>query len=268
MASGMDRVGRVETFARAGYAARGIVYMLLGYFALGTAGGTRDGQTSVLRQIQDMPLGTVLLVLVGLGLAGWGLYRLYGAAIDIQGKGTDAKGIGTRFGHALSGILHLGLCWVALRLAFGDPGAGSGGGDRKAQAASTAEALPLGDTLIVLVGIGFALAAVQQLVKAVTGKFMDLVDPRAPGFTEWLGRAGYAARACVFAAIALQVLQIAFGGASGREAGVGGALDALRETGWLYTLIAIGLILFGVFSLVMARYRRIRDENVISRLRG
>ena len=264
---GMDRVARVENFARAGYAARGVVYMLLGYFALGTA-GAEDGQTSVLRQIQDLPLGTILLVLVGLGLAGWGLYRLYGAAIDIQGKGTDAKGLGTRFGHALSGIVHLGLCWVALRLAFGDGSAGSGGGDTKAAAAATAESLPLGDTLIVIVGIGFALAALQQLVKAATGKFMDLVDPGAPGFTEWLGRAGYAARGVVFGAIAWQVLQIAFTGDSGRNAGVGGALDSLRDTGWLYTLVAVGLILFGAFSLVMARYRRIRNENVINRLRG
>lgn len=266
---GMDRVARLETFARAGYAARGIVYLLLGYFALATAGGSgADGTQGVLRQIQQMPAGTVLLILVGLGLAGWGIYRLYGAAIDIQGKGTDAKGIGTRGGHVLSGLAHLFLCYVALRLAFGDGSGGSGGGSSQAQAASTASALPMGETLIALVGVGFAIAALHQLGKAVTGGFMTLVDRDAPEFTEWLGRAGYAARAVVFAAIAWQILQVAFASGSARQASIGGALDALRETGWLYTLVAVGLALFGLFSLVMARYRRIQNENVLRRLRG
>lgn len=267
MADGLDRVARVETFARAGYAARGIVYILLGYLTLTTAGGGEDA-SSVLRQMQDMPLGSVLLVLVGLGLLGWGLYRLYGAAVDIEGKGSDAKGAGTRIGHALSGLAHVGLCLVALRLAFGDGSAGSGGDATKIDAAATAQQLPLGEVLIALVGIGFAIAAVSQLAKAATGNFMGLLDPEAPPFTEWLGRAGYAARGIVFGALAWQILQVAFAGGSASQAGIGGALDALRETGWLYMLVALGLGLFGAFSLVMARYRRIRDEHVLSRLRS
>ena len=265
---GMDRVARLENFARAGYAARGIVYLLLGYFAIATAGGGgAEGTSGVLRQIQDMPAGTILLVLVGLGLAGWGIYRLYGAAVDIQGKGTDAKGIGTRVGHVASGLGHLFLCYAALRLAFGN-GSSGGGGSNEAQAASTASSLPMGETLIAIVGIGFAIAAFQQLAKAVTGKFMRLVDPDAPDFTEWLGRAGYAARGIVFGVIGWHILQVAFGSASGRQASIGGALTSLRDTGWLYTLVAAGLLLFGIFSLVMARYRRIQTENVLRRLKG
>lgn len=264
---GMDWAARVETFARAGYSARGVVYILLGYFALTTAGGGQ-GTASVLKQIREVPLGTVLLALVGLGLFGWGVYRLYGAAVDIQGKGIDAKGLGTRIGHALSGLAHMLLCFVALRLAFGDGGGGSEGGAARTQAATTAEQLPMGETLIAVVGIGFALAALQQFGKAATGKFMALLDPRAPDLTEYLGRAGYAARGFVFAALAWQILQVAFGAGTGRQAGIGGALDALREINWLYILVAIGLILFGVFSLVMARYRTIRDENVLRRLRA
>lgn len=263
---GLDRLTHVETFARAGHAARGVVYILLGYFALTTAGRGGQGTTSVLREIKEMPLSTPLLILVGLGLLGWGVFRLYGAVVDIQGKGTDAKGIGTRAGHALSGLAHIALCYIAIRLAFGG-GSGGSGGQRKEAAASAAEQLPMGDTLIALIGVGFAIAALQQLVKAATGKFMNLLSPQAPSFTEWLGRAGYAARGIVFAALAWQILEVAFGSGSAAQAGIGGALDALRETSWLYTLVALGLMLFGIFSLVMARYRTIRDEDVLDRLR-
>lgn len=264
---GLGRLARVETFARAGHAARGAVYILLGYFALTTAERGGQGTTSVLREIKEMPLSTPLLILAGLGLLGWGFFRLYGAIVDIQGEGTDAKGIGTRVGHALSGFAHIALCYIAIRLALGSGSDGSSE-QKKQAAASTAEQLPMGEMLIALVGVGFAIAAVQQLGKAATGKFVALLSPQAPSFVEGLGRAGYAARGVVFAGLAWQILEVAFGSGSSEQVGIGGALDALRGISWLYILVALGLILFGIFSLAMARYREIRDENVIDRLRG
>jgi hypothetical protein len=263
---GAERLVRLETFARVGHAARGVVYVLLGYFALTTSGGGNDA-TSVLKQIQEMPLSTVLLIMVGLGLLGWGVFRLFGAIVDIQGKGSDAEGLAVRGGHVLSGLFHMFLCYVAVNLAFGGDSADSTGQSKQA-AASAAEQLPLGETLILLVGIGFALAGIQQLVKAVTGKFMQLLAPGTPDFVEWLGRAGYAARGIVFAALAWQVIEIATESGDASQAGIGGALDALREIDWLYTLVAAGLILFGIFSFAMARYRQVPDENTLVRLRS
>jgi len=47
----------------------------------------------------------------------------------------------------------------------------------------------------------------------------------------------------------------------------GDALALLREDyGTLFKLIAGGLMLFGIVSLLMARYRRIEDDDVIRRL--
>ena len=259
----MERVARIEHFARAGYLARAIVYFLIGYIALRT--GQSEGTQSVLDNIRALPLGTVLLVLTGVGLFGYGVFRLYGAALDIQNDGTDAKGIGKRIGHAGSGVAHLVLSYLALRLAFGGSEGGGGGSDTSA--GEMAHSLPGGAILLAAVGAGFALAAVEQAVKAGTGKFMRLLDANAPGWTEALGRIGYAARAVVFAALAWKILAAALSG-DAEQLSFQAALAMLHETGWLYSVVAFGLLVFGLFSLVMARYRKIRDQHLIDRLSG
>lgn len=261
----MERLRRIETFARIGYLARAVVYVLLGYFALTTAGG--QGTSDVLQQIKDAPAGTVLLYLVGIGLAGYGVFRLYGAYMDLQGHGSDSKGLAVRIGHAGSGLAHLVLAYVAFRAAGGSA-AGGGGGQQTGEAASTVAQIPGGEALILIIGVGFFFAAINQGVKAYTGRFMGLLDAAAPSFAEIAGRLGYAARAVVFAVLGWQVTSAVLSSTESQIGGIGRVLNSLRDTGWLYTVVAIGLILFGIFSLVMARYRRIRNDDVVARLKA
>jgi len=262
----VDNVVKIETFARIGYLARAIVYFLIGYLTL--ASGQSEGTTSVLADIRDMPLGTPLLLLTAVGLFGYGVFRSYGAAIDIRDDGEDAKGLAKRIGHAASGIAHLVLGYLAAKIALSGGGSGSGGsGSGSTETAQNILSLPGGTVALVIVGLGFFGAAVNQGVKAGTGKFMDLLDADAPGWTEWLGRVGYAARAAVFAALGWQVLRFTLGG-SNEELSFQAALESLRELGWLYTAVAVGLLVFGLFSLVMARYRKIRQTRLLKRLQS
>lgn len=257
----MERVARIETFARIGYLARAFVYFLIGALTLATR--RSEGTASVLADIRELPLGTPLLLATAVGLFGYGVFRLYGAAVDIQDHGDGVKGLVQRAGHAASGIAHLILCFVATRIALAGGESGNGG----TEAAESVLSLPGGVAVLVLAGIGFLGAALNQAVKAATGKFMDLLDAEAPRWTEILGRVGYAARAAVFAALGWQVLAFALGGE--RETlSFQSALDALRAMGGLYTAVAIGLLVFGVFSLVMARYRKIRSQHLLERIRS
>lgn len=262
----MSRVTNIENFARAGYLGRAVVYGLAGYLTLTTAGST--GTTGVLEEIETMSGGTILLSLVGLGLLGYGIFRLYGAVIDLQGHGSDAKGIAVRLGHAASGLAHIFLCYLALKAVFGMSSQSSSEGDAAGQAAGTLASMPLGEIMLAIVGLGFLAAALNQAVKAYSANFMGLLDADAPAMAKHVGRAGYTARAVVFAVLGWQIASAALGGNAESVGGIGQVLDSLRSTSWLYIAVAIGLLLFGLFSLVLARYRRIRNENVLERLKS
>jgi len=262
----MSRVTSIENFARVGYLSRAVVYGLLGYLTLTTADS--QGTTGVLEQIETMSGGTILLTLVGLGLLGYGIFRLYGAWLDLQGHGKDAKGIAVRIGHAASGLAHVFLCYFALKTVIGGSGGSSGEGESAGQAAGTLAAMPMGEILLAVIGLGFLAAAMNQAVKAYTANFMALLDADAPSMAEHVGRAGYAARAVVFAVLGWQIVSAALNGKSETVGGIGQVLDSLRTTNWLYISVAVGLLLFGLFSLVMARYRKIRNEDVLERLKS
>lgn len=262
----IDKLRQLETFARAGWFARGVVYCLLAYIALTGAGASDASPQGVFRSVQDMPGGSVLLALLAAGLALYGAYRLYGAVMDSEGKGDDAKGIAIRIGYAASGIAHFLLTYAAIRLATGQ--AGSSGSDKEQEAAGMMLDLPLGQTVLGAVGLCFLAAAVHQATKAWTTEFMKGVAAGAPEWVVPVGRAGLAARAVVFAVIGISLVRAGWFGAAGEVKGLGDALSSLNDNPELYLLVAFGLFLFGVHSFVEARWRRIRNEDVVSRLKA
>lgn len=255
------KVEHIAMLARVGYLARAIVYFALGYLTLAT--GEAEGTTSVLDPLADVPGGNALMVLLAVGLAAYGLFRLYGAWVDLENDGDDLKGRGKRFGHCLSGLAHLGIAWAALELGFGGEGTSDGAAGRAA--ADRVIDLPGGWLLIVVVAIGFAIAALSQASRAWSGKFMSLMSRETPHWAETVGRIGYAARAAVFAALAWTILIAGWSGNAG-EIGFQDALAAYRDEDELYRTIAGGLAMFGVFSLVMARYRDVCDSPLVKRI--
>lgn len=261
----MSVVTRVENFARAGFLARAVTYGLLGYFALTTSGTAQEGPTGIFRQVRDGEAGQLLVLLLAMGLFGYGMYRLYGAAVNIDGHDKGAKGIAMRIGHAASGVGHTILALSALNLAIGS---GGGSGAREQEAAQTLLGIPLGPTILGIIGVGFLLAAGEQAVKAYTAKFMNDLASNTPDAVRIVGRVGYGARAAVFAIIGYSIVRASWFESSGEVKGAGGALKELSGSGLPYTLVALGLLLFGVFSLAQARYKRIRNEDVIERLKS
>jgi hypothetical protein len=253
----VDKSRGFITLVRLGYAARGLVYILLGYLALSTASEAREGASSAFDYLQEVPFGSAFLWIVALGLLAYSTFKFLSAFANIEHRESNTKGILKRAGDAASGIAHLFLAYAAYQFATGSKHAASGG--QSQEMAGSVMDWALGPVAIGLVGLGFFVGAFVQAKSTLTADFMKHIAGRAPNGVEAVGRAGSAARAVVFALIGWSLVESAWLVQSDKVKGLGEAIVALRDNGSIYTLVAVGLLLFGVFSLVMARYRVLPD---------
>ena len=258
----VDKSEKFNWLVRVGYFSRAILYFVLGLIALTSAGRISEGTNGIFGAIEDYPAGTVILWLIVVGLIAYALFRFASLFFDIENNGSDAKGWAKRLGHGGSGIAHLALAYSAYEFASsqggGSGGGGSGGGAQ--QAASGILSFEFGGIVLGLLGIAFFGAAVSQAKKGITGSFMHRISGNAPDGTRWLGLAGYLARAVVYVVIGWSLVQAGFmSGGAEQIRTLGDAVASLAGEGFIFTLTAIGLMLFGIFSLVLARYRIIPD---------
>ena len=254
----VDKSEKFRWLVRLGFAARGVVYLLLGYIALGTGGEAKGGQAAVFDYIQQVPFGTPLLWIMALGLLGYAAFKFLSAVADIQHQGSDATGALQRVGDAASGVAHTFFAYVCYQFAKGAQQSVSDGSGGQEMAGSVL-AMELGSVLIGLLGLGFLVAGFMEGKKAWTAGFMRWISHRAPSGARTAGRIGHAARGIVFAVIGWSMVQGAWFARESEIKGLGEAILSLRGMGTLYTLVAVGLMVFGAFGLVLSRYRIVPD---------
>ena len=263
----IDKLRRLELWARLGFAARGFVYLLLGWIALSTGRGLSTDD--VVAEVERLPAAPVLLAVVAAGLFGYALFKLYSATIDLDHKGDDNKGRVIRLFGALGGLAYIGLGWFALKVLVdvdeaSRAGRGAGSGGAEQEVASDLAQVPGGHLLLIAIAAVVFGIAVAQLVIAWKASFMDQM-PRCPGLVRPVGRLGHAARAVVIGIVGWFLLRAGLAGERVRN--FGDALALLRaDYSWLFLAVAAGLMAFGVTSLMMARYRRIEDRDVVDDL--
>jgi hypothetical protein len=257
----MPTIGGLEALARIGFAARGVMYVIIGFLAL-WAGRSEDGAGALERL--NGGSGQILLGVMSLGFLGYALWRLSDAILDSEGHGNTASGLAARAGGAASGLIHLGLAFLAVSMALGK--SSGSGGDSAQEGAATLLSWPGGEIAVLLAAAALALASAFQFVRAAKADFLRHLDPKAAQqrWVKFLGRAGYAARGAVFIAMALFLVQAGLQSDASEAGGMGKAIETFGTGPGL--AVAAGMFLFGLFSFVEARYRRITDPKVIARL--
>lgn len=260
----VDKSEKFNWLVRLGYFSRAILYTVLGLIALTSAGKISQGTNGIFLAIKEFPLGTAILWLMVIGLIAYALFRFASPAFDIENNGSDAKGWGKRIGHAGSAIGHLALAYSAYKFATSDfasgASGGAGGGNGAQEAASGLLSMSLGGIVLGLLGFAFFIAALFQAKKGITGEFMHRISNQAPSQTRLLGGIGYVARAIVFGVIGWSLIRSGFLSAGSSEVKtLGDAVASLSDDGIWFTLVSIGLLMFGIFSLVLARNKIIPD---------
>lgn len=255
----VDKSEKFNWLVRVGYFSRAILYAVLGLIALTSAGKISKGTNGIFTAIQEFPAGTLILWLMVVGLIAYALFRLCSPLFDIENEGNDWKGWGKRIGHAGSAIGHLALAYSAYKFATRPEQEASGGGSAQ-EAASGILSMDFGGLVLGLLGIAFFVVAIFQIKKGISGEFMHRISSQAPDATRWLGAAGYCARGVVYGVIGWSLFKAGFMSAGANQVKtLGDAVASLADQGVVFTLVAIGLLLFGVFSLVLARWRIIPD---------
>jgi hypothetical protein len=259
-----------EKLARAGFAARGITYGIVGGLALmaafGSGGGT-TGQTGALESLTGSGWGKAVLAFLAIGLFGYGLWRLVSAAFDLENEGSDGKAIAKRIAHAASGLTHFALALYAAALAFGAGGGGASGGSGDGAQSMTAKlmAQPFGVWLVGIAGVIGLIVAGFQIKKALNEEYRKHIRlPEKSGLSDKAVKFGIVARAVVFGIIGAFLIYAAFTTNPDNAKGVGGALSWLQQQPYgaiLLGAIAIGLLGFAFYSLLQARYRVIPDPE-------
>lgn len=258
-----DRTARVV--ARVGYGARGVVYLVVGGFAVVAAlgGGETTDTKGALRELWQQPFGLALLALVAAGLVAHAIWRLLQGVFDADDHGRGAKALAVRGSLLVSAVLHAGLALYAVRLALG---AGSGGGSKRSLA-SWLLSQPFGPWLVGALGLLVVAAGLGQIWRGLSGRYRRRLRLEACGLARLapLCAAGLAARGLVLAVVGLLFVLAALQLDPSRAGSLTDALSWLRSQPygeWLFLGTALGLFAFGCYSLVQARCRIVRDVTL------
>ncbi len=248
----------LETASRVGYAAKGVLYGLIGVIAFlaatGVDGGNAMDKRGVIKTIAEQPFGSLLLTVLGVCLAGYAFFKLVMAAFN-----TEYDKPLKRVGNGITGLIYGGSAFIALKAAMGGKTA-----DNSEEQAADVMSMPAGVWIIGALGLIILGVGLIQIVKGANGKFMDVLKKEEMSEDEQKtalisGRIGLIARGIVFVITGGFLLSAAKDHDSNKAGGLDQALQAIARAPYGPYLLAItgmGLVAYCLFMFVEAKYRK------------
>jgi hypothetical protein len=271
----VDRAARstwARWLARLGLVAKGATFGLVGLLAIRVAiegSGKVEDRPGALEQIAQTGYGRFLLAALAVGLGGYAIWRFIEAAVGRTLETGEEQSALKRVGLVARGLFYAWLSVMSAALVFSadEPVTGGGGGGSAKEDRATRIALEhtLGRYLVIAVGLAILGASLFNLVRALTRKFRKDLKEQQMGSQErrWytaLGVVGHLARAVIFALIGIFLIRAAWEYDPKEAIGFDGALSKLAHAQYgpvLLGVVAAGLISYGLFCLVQARYREV-----------
>lgn len=252
----------MQVLARGGLVARGVIYILVGGLAVqiaAGAGGKEADKQGALQTVAGTPGGTFSLWLIAIGFGGLALWRyaeaLYGQA------GPDGDKATKRLASLGRGVFYTAGCASIVAFILDHSGES---GDQKSKA-FTAKAMEFtgGRWLVGAVGLGLIGWGTGNLVNALRRKFLKRLRLAGTGqrirrAVEIVGVVGRSARGIVYGVAGGFLVYAAVTFDPGKAEGVDGTLRQFARTPagpWLLGVIAVGLVVYGVYSFCEARWR-------------
>jgi hypothetical protein len=264
VADAVDDVGTSRPLgwaARLGLTARAVVYLVIGFLGLSLAAGNRAqlDQKGALRELLDRPFGSILVLLCALGFLGYAVWRFAEAASGPVGDGDSTSARAKSFGR---GVIYTILAITAVTVLLGSRSTQAG---QQSDLVAQALSWPGGTVLVMVVGLAVAAAGVALVIEGWRRKFLKYLDrtdmnESTRRLARWTGTVGSVARGLVVVLIGVLLVVAAMTGDKKDATGMDGALKSLRDLPFgnaLLVLASLGLLVFGVYALVEARYRRV-----------
>lgn len=248
--------------ARAGLVARAVIYLLIGWIAILVAvahSTRRPNQEGALQLLAGKPYGSISLWLLGIGFAGYALWRLSEVAFGATGEG---KGAGPRAKSLARAVVYAYLSYLTFQVI-----AHSAGNETRTQRDLTASVMrhPGGQWLVASVGLIVVVVGVMLIAEGVRRTFMKYLmtsrmTAKVRRVVERLGRIGVTARGVAFAITGALIVDAAVTFRPSKSGGLDTALLTLRGEPFgefLLLVVAVGLVIFGVYGLAESRWRRV-----------
>lgn len=247
---------------RLGYLAKGLIYSLIGVLAIRVALGLRGARltdpSGVMRTVLSQPFGRVWLAIIGVGIVAYAAYYIFEAAADLRRHGGGWRGWFKRGLTMIKAAVYGVVGIQALSVVLFDRRPRDG----TEQGASAVMQFPMGQWLLMAIGVGVAIYGITQLMMVWRGGVEDDIDAsRVRREARWilpLGRFGIAARSVI---IILIGATFARSGWRGRASDADGYREALASiasiNSWLLAAMGAGLLCFGIYQLMHARYAKL-----------